>query len=420
MNKLEYKIEPTVGHKPVDANWDQRPLDAANITHWLSRQTEQPLNWQIVGIDAPVSDWHDSPILYLAGNQPLNFTAEQESRLRQFVEEGGLIVGNADCANAGFVATFKKLGGKLFPMYEFRELPANHPIYTIQWPRSKWHRQPGLQGQSNGARELMLLYPQTDPARVWQTRSIAGREEAFQSFGDIYLYAVDKKDFRNKGDVYLPSPDPSIVGLPRLRVARLEYASNWDPEPAGWRRLKTVMHNQRVADLSVERVKLGTTSLASYRVAHLTGTAHFRLPDSQRAEIKKFLDAGGTLIIDSTGGSTEFAESAEAEVEAITGTPAASFAEPMPLSSPLYTLATPPIQEAAYRYFVHKAVGPLKVPRLRAVNVKGRPAVFISREDLSVGLVGQSVDGVFGYTPASATTLMSEMLKYSQRPASKP
>jgi len=36
--------------------------------------------------------------------------------------------------------------------------------------------------------------------------------------------------------------------------------------------------------------------------------------------------------------------------------------------------------------------------------------VIYSREDLSVGLVGQAVDGIVGYSPATATSLMTRIL----------
>ncbi len=40
-------------------------------------------------------------------------------------------------------------------------------------------------------------------------------------------------------------------------------------------------------------------------------------------------------------------------------------------------------------------------------------AAFFSREDLTVGLVGQDVDGIFGYTPESATSLMRNVVLYA-------
>ena len=46
----------------------------------------------------------------------------------------------------------------------------------------------------------------------------------------------------------------------------------------------------------------------------------------------------------------------------------------------------------------------------KAVKVVGQ---IYSKEDLSVGLVGQPVDGIIGYDPPTATTLMSKVLMYA-------
>ena len=47
--------------------------------------------------------------------------------------------------------------------------------------------------------------------------------------------------------------------------------------------------------------------------------------------------------------------------------------------------------------------------------LNGRDAVYFSAEDLSVGLVGQNVDGIVGYQPDLATTLMERMILLAQR-----
>ena len=136
-NKLQYDVKGKPG------NWNERPRDAANLTRWISKQIERDLNWQIVNLEAPVRELHDAPILYIAGNQVLDFSTEEKAKLKQFCEEGGIILGAPDCGRIDFATSFRKLGSALFPNYEFRELPSNHPIYTDeQYPKSKWKSPP--------------------------------------------------------------------------------------------------------------------------------------------------------------------------------------------------------------------------------------------------------------------------------------
>ena len=55
-------------------------------------------------------------------------------------------------------------------------------------------------------------------------------------------------------------------------MARLELGDNWDPEPGAWRRLAAVLHNQQHVGISADPVKVEPGSLASYKIAVLTGT----------------------------------------------------------------------------------------------------------------------------------------------------
>jgi hypothetical protein len=70
MNKLRYNLD-THGDAPKEANWNQRPRDAANITRWIGRQFERELAWQVVNLSGPADDLLDAPILHISGNQPL-------------------------------------------------------------------------------------------------------------------------------------------------------------------------------------------------------------------------------------------------------------------------------------------------------------------------------------------------------------
>lgn len=410
-NKLQYDIDGKQG------NWNQRPRDIANIVHWISKQIERDLNWQIVSLKAPSRELHDAPMLYLAGNQELKFTPDEETKLREFCENGGILLGNADCGTAAFADSFRKLGTKLFPQYEFRELPPDHPIFTNeQYPRTQWKAPRPVMALSNGVRELMILLPTNDPAKYWQLQEVSGREEAFQLADDIFLYSVDKQNLLEKGKTYLVWPDEKIKTDRTIKLARLQYGGNWNPEPAGWDRLAAILHNESRVQLDVTAVKLGTGQLGDGhgtgpKVAELTGTSKFTLDATSRNELKNFVDGGGTLIVDAAGGSGEFVESANMELATIFG-PAVTgqLADPLPATAVVYHLPGGDISEFGYRSFARKMLGSVRGPRLRAIQVNSRPAVFLSREDLSGGLVGEAVDGIIGYDPVTATAIMRNLI----------
>jgi len=87
--------------------------------------------------------------------------------------------------------------------------------------------------------------------------------------------------------------------------------------------------------------------------------------------------------------------------------------DPLPLTDPLYNQASQRIESVRLRSFARSRLGHLQTPQLRGITINGRLAVIFSREDLSAGLVGQQVDGIVGYAPASATTLMQAIITYA-------
>jgi hypothetical protein len=326
-----------------------------------------------------------------------------------------MILGNPDCGNRLFIQSFKALGLKLFPKYEFRKLPPSHPIFDEQYHASKWKIRPDVEAQSNGVRELMILLPVTDAGHAWQVEATKTKEELFQLSGNIFLYATGKENLTHKGDTYIVHADAGPAGK-EIKVARISAGDNWDPEPGAWRRLAAVMHNTRHVEIKAEPVKLGAGLLAGYKIAHWTGTTRLILTPPQDKEVKDFVDKGGTLIIDAAGGSSEFAESADAAMKRIFGDDAKGLETPLPAAHLLFSTPGAAIEKINYRTFARRLLtGAPHDPRIRAITVNGRIGVFFSHEDLTAGLVGEPVDGIVGYSPENATQLMSNMVMFADQ-----
>jgi hypothetical protein len=418
MNKLQYDRTPADTLIVRLANWNERPRDIANLTHWVANRIERDLNWQIVTLRTPPDELHEAPIIYLGGDQDVAFTRDEEARLREFILGGGMVLANADCGSARsqFAASFEELGHRLFPAYSFRDLPAEHPIFSDeQYLASRWKSPPRLRGLSNGIREFMLLIPDADPARAWQLQATESSQASFQLGANIFLYAIDKKNLRNKGDGYTIHPDVDIIADRTARIGRLMIGDNWDPEPAGWQRMAALFHNRYKWDLNVENVAVGQKRLAQYKLLDLTGTTAFHLKADEREKLVDYVTHGGTLVIDAAGGSREFGDSAAEELTACFGALAdKGLNTPLDAGSAVFNLPGAQISQVDYReWYRRRQVGTLKLPRLNGIDLRGRTAVFFSRQDLSGGLVGEPVDGISGYSPASATELMRNIVLYA-------
>ena len=414
MNKLEYGQVAGLGKKDAGGdNWDERPRDIANLAHWVGHQEEAYLNWQVVNLQVTPEELHDAPILYISGPNALEFNAQEIDKLRKYVEEGGMILGNADCHRDIFSKSFIDLGKKLFPKYEFRQTPPNDFLYTEQF--KDFRNKPKVMELNNGVRKLMVLVPDMDPSRGWQTRSSGTQEAAFGLGANIFLYAVDKKNLYAKGDTYIVLPSSAITSTKNIKVARLDLGDNADPEPGGWPRLAAIFHNTFKTDLKVDLIK--PEALADYKVATLTGTNKLALSQPSRDAIKKFVEGGGTLIVDAAGGDAAFADTAEAELSQIFSDKKIDL---LPSNHLVYNEPGATMEKVGWRNFAIDKVADKHKPKLRGIEFGNRIGVFFSREDLSAGLVGEPVDGIYGYDAATATTLMSGMLLYAESGGAAP
>jgi hypothetical protein len=241
---------------------------------------------------------------------------------------------------------------------------------------------------------------------------VGGNEPVWQLGADLFFYAAGRKDLRYRGESHWVEVDAKVKPGRTVALARLQYNGNWDPEPGGWRRLANILHNSGSAELKTEPVALGPGALANFRLAHLTGTAALTLDDAGRSELKRFVDAGGTLLVDAAGGSAEFATAVEAELALIF--PAGKLAV-LPPDHPVYSAGGGAPDAITYRPFAQKRLtGATKSPRVQGISFAGgRVGVFFSREDLSGGLVGQPVDGIVGYDPGASTAIMSRIILYA-------
>ncbi len=405
VTKLRFKSLDNA--KPVEARWNVRPRDVMTATRWMGRQAERRLNFRIASLDRSLSELLESPVLYLSSDAPFDFSPEDVVKLRAYAESGGMIVVNVERKNRRVETATRTLATKLFPDREPRALPASSSIFTRQqFLASKWKRKPVVYGVTNGTREMMLILSD-DPAADWTRRST--RTESLELFANAIQYATASTYATGAGQTWAIVRDTGKPASQRmLKLARIRYAGNWDPEPGGFRRLADALHNAGTLELSISEIKLAANSLEGFGVAHLTGTDQLKLSAPEKLELKRFIVGGGLLIVDAAGGSAEFAISVEQLLRELNPDDAA--AEATIASDPAFA-PDRPLPKPLYREFARTTLsGDFDQPRLQTWKLSGRPAVIYSREDLTVGLVGMPIDGIIGYEPAAASEIMTRLL----------
>lgn len=404
-NRLEYT-----------GDWNNRPRSLANLCAWFSKTFEKEVNWQIINTKVPVEEWHDAPILVLTGDKKAEFTDEELTKLRTFAQQGGMLLSIVEGQTAGtsFDSSMRNIYKKLFPQYELTQLPPNHPLYSLYF---KMTGHGSLWGLSNGSR-FLAIHCTEDLPLFWQKNQTSTESDAFRIATNIYFYATDRASLLRARGTSLWPEAKAFEPAATIDLARLSYNGNWNPEPLALERFKLVMGDERKVKINIQDKAIAKLGDAD-RIAVLTGTGHVSFSDDEKAALKKFIQAGGTLIIDSAGGNDKFADSVSKQLQEMYGQ---ECLVELPADSPVYALEGEGLAITSFKYrkVAEAALGvKKKAPHVLAVSVGGRPAVFFSREDLTTGLVGCPV-GLVGYEPHTATAIMRNLVLFAAKNAPPP
>ncbi len=116
-------------------DWNNAPNDVNNLTKFVSDKWKVKLNWQIVTAKNPtdtVQDLMQAPVLQMSGHAPLSLSPKEKKLLREFVEQGGLIVADANCSIGDFDESFRALCKEIFPEpgQELKRIEEGHGVWT--------------------------------------------------------------------------------------------------------------------------------------------------------------------------------------------------------------------------------------------------------------------------------------------------
>jgi hypothetical protein len=410
-NKLEFG-SVGVGGKPVPTDWRCRPRDLALLCNWISEQHEATLNWQIINLKVPVKDWHDAPIVYISGSVEPKFSPEEIAKLRQFVLQGGSIFSCTECGDATskFAVGMRQVYQQILPEYEMVEVPPSHAIYTKKVQNDL--KGPKLFMITNGIRPL-VIHADEDLPKAWELNQTGTHSDDFKIAENIFMYLSDKGKLRKRGS--FTWPDPVTLTAPRMaiKIVRLKWGGNWNPEPLGLERFSRMFSDDQRIDLQVDDkgVAVADVGKTGAKLAIISGVGAIKLGDADIEALKSFVAGGGYVLAEAAGGNKDFYDSMENILGKVYG---AGAIRSLASTAEVYNLKIPdgkleerdPVNKEKWitkMYYRSKSglrAGPRSGAALRAVMMDGKPMIFFSHEDISnAGTVAYQCYDVDGYDP---------------------
>lgn len=401
------------------ADWDNDHDDIRNLVGIVSRDWKHLLTWQIVDPNvASLEDLLMAPILYFNGHEAPQFSAGGKQRLREYVEQGGLIFAEACCGRSEFDKGFRALMAEVFPEpeYELKPLAEDHAVW-----RSKHRLTPDvhpLWGIEHGCRTVVIYTPQ-DLSCGWHQAETQPDHPVVVKATRVGQNVVDYATGRElPGDKLTPRDttqfDTETAKRGALHIAKLKHAGEWNIAPLAVPNLTTLLREQLKLDVVINHRELfaNDPNLVYYPLIYVHGRASLTFPPEHLQSIRNHLEPGGGVIFaDAACGSTAFDAAFRKLVSDLFPDKPL---EPIPPDDELFHL--PGGYDLSQVKFTQAAGGASGPPRLEGIKIDGHWAVIYSPLDIGCALEKHQGIDCKGYTHESALKIAANVVLYATMP----
>ena len=410
-------------HGPGE-DWNNDQDDVRNLVDVVSRDWRkmldgQILTWQVVDPrEASVEDLLQAPIAFMNGHEAPELGPDARRNLRSFIEQGGILVGEACCGEKAFDHGFRELMKEIFSEEgaQLHLLPEGHAIW-----RSRHTLNPEahpLWGIEYGCRTVVIYSPQ-DLSCYWNLAesnpSHPGVLKAIRVGQNVVEYATGRELPADKlvaREVRVFQPERPKRGA--LQIAKLVHAGDWNVAPLAVPNLTTTLRQKAGLDVVVTHKQLfpNDPNIVNFPLIYLHGRAAFSYSQEELGAIRRHLEpGGGTLFADAACGSPSFDTSFRRFVSQLF--PGGELVE-IPRDDEIYT------SRVGYDLTdveLSRAAGGTKGrPRLEGVKIDGHWAIIYSRFDLGCALERHQSLDCKGYLHESALRIATNIVLYSTLP----
>lgn len=422
------------------ADWQRHPDAMRQLVRHVERAWGRDLTWQTVDSQrARVVDLLQTPVLLISGRERLVFSDSLKKRLKQYIDQGGTIVFDADggdgCGDASeFQNSVAALCKEWFENAKLDRLPPSHPVWFAESKVdiNSLEKDVWVYGVQACCRTSVFYLPKSFSCR-WELSDMLFRRSdenpkarknisnAVRIGQNIIAYATgrelkDKLQRRTLlGGSILEETSRGAIRLASLAIdAGGKDARRALPNAAA-------IIDRRMPDLSLsidgEDVGFETESLREVTLLWMHGRTEFQFDQQQRSAVAEFIKNGGVVLGSSICGNEAFTKSFRDEMKII-----------LP-ESPLQIMNSDhPALTSSYDGFDIRLVsirmpatttdgqkfgkrrGP---PKLEFATVDGVARVFYSPLDISCALESPNSVQCPGYDTNDAAKIVANLILYS-------
>ena len=427
------------GYRPVlvqrlqwPGDWRRDPRDLDHLVGFLGKRIGGDwVDWRTIDADAPLADYLAAPILHLSGRGPVRMLAAQVPRLKDYIEQGGLVLADAQGGDTVFTDSVRKMLATLFPDSKLEPLTADHPIARLVHrvapavlrtgeavPGGGAAASPAdLEAMTIGCRAAVVLAPK-GLADGWAAAENGQATDSLRLGENLAAYATGSAPLPDRlaTATVLVMPPEVVPPGDATRIGQVQHDGDWQPRPYALPSLiKDVAEHCDVPIAGRPApVKLTDAGLGRYNILYITGHYAFHLSDAEKAALKGYLDRGGFVWAEACCGRPAFDKALRDLAKELF--PDAALKE-LPRDHPIFARPAAGkgarIDTVAYSTAVKAETPDLNRPVLMGLERGGHLVLVYSPYGLAPGLDGIRTYGARALAPDDARRLATNILLYA-------
>ena len=300
--------------------WNAHPNDVNNLTLFVESQWNLEMTWQIIDIQHATADHLlQSPVISFSArdwSMPPNEMNVLAQKLRDYLDQGGFIIAEAQPGGRTFDSTFRALMERVFPEpgYGLTLLERSHPIWAAEKTIDPDHIRP-LEGIHFGCRTCVVYIPAVEGkpslSCLWEVyrhfnRNNARYSEVVQRQIDnglgiglnILAYATSR-ELKNKDEIAENVIKKQVSADRRGRIF-LPFLDLGTTNPAPHAPQNLLYFMEAECHVRVEHqassVTLSDELLSDYPILFTHGRGAFQFAEGEHQRLRTHLERGGFLF----------------------------------------------------------------------------------------------------------------------------
>jgi len=406
-------------------DWASDTTDA----YYLVESANSKLGVKYRHIELPLKDFSFSPeeipILYITGHEDFKFTDEEVQKMRWYLRDGGMLIGDACCGAANLSLAFKREVGRVFPDRPLKRLAMDHPLFHsfyditevtyLRQGAGQVRKEPDIFGIELGCRLAVVLFPD-DVSCGWarHTHPQGSRiaiDDANQLGLNLMAYALSSYQYGRLWGTQKVYYEQGEKTREEFVVGQVVHGGDWDPAPSAIMNLLKYLGQNSTVDVQFKRadIDLRKLDVFKYPIIFMTGHDDFELLEPEVAALRSYLRNGGVLFADACCGREAFDKAFRRELKKVFPD---KELQKLPLEHPIYSAAAK-ITTVEYTDILKQHRPDFNQPCLEAISIGGVACVIYSKYALASGWQGFSSPFSKGYSQADALRIGLNVVIYS-------